>query len=310
MIEEKVRLKSFTQLAVEGSNYQPPKKIWGNYILEKNLVLFPSERGVGKTFLMLQLALAVSNEDTEFCGEPIELPGNVLYLNFELGETMLKRRILKLKERFEEEKEKRFEAYSYTHRGNITEAMEDIIVEIKRYKPVLVILDNLRVAFSGLDNERNKDMTTAMTSLAKLKDEYGLALVIVHHTKKGSSGKITDSDLQSGAGALSDLVDADFFLRKSRLDGRHRILKRMKSRETEESDTAKLIAMNPETLFFEVIEEDVNEGDHIYAPDIKDKKSTLLEKAKELHKAGKSGTEIAKELDVNKSTISRWLKID
>src|ERR1039458_10014320 len=133
MNEEKKRLKSFTQLAVEGSSYQPPKKIWGNYILEKNLVLFPSERGVGKTYLMLQLALAVSNEDTEFCGEPIELPGNVLYLNFELGEAILQRRILKLKEHIIEMEEKRFEAYSYTYRGNIMLVLEEIIEEIKKY---------------------------------------------------------------------------------------------------------------------------------------------------------------------------------
>ena len=58
-----------------------------------------------------------------------------------------------------------------------------------------------------------------------------------------------------GAGAITDLVDADFFLRKSKIDKNYRLLKRIKSRECEEQDGAKLIRMNPETLWFELIEE-------------------------------------------------------
>ncbi len=49
--------EDFEELATDGENIKPLKKIWGNFILEACNVLFPSERGVGKTFFMLQIAV-------------------------------------------------------------------------------------------------------------------------------------------------------------------------------------------------------------------------------------------------------------
>ena len=78
-------VRSFNDLAREGEKLKDLKKVFGNYILENSTVLFPSERGAGKTYLMLQLAIEIANGATHFCGERLEVPGNVLYINLELA---------------------------------------------------------------------------------------------------------------------------------------------------------------------------------------------------------------------------------
>jgi len=300
-------MQSFRDMARQGMNLKDLKRIFGNFILEHSTVLFPSERGSGKTYLMLQLSIAIATGQKSFCGEPLELHGNVIYINFELGESLMMRRLTRLY-RHVPANDSPYEAYCLTFRGNIQDHFNQISEAIRAKKPVLVVIDNLRAAFSDKDNEKNKEMTKAIMNLNKMKDEFGFSFVIVHHTKKGTRDKLTDSDLQSGAGAITDLVDADFFLRRSKVDKNFRLLKRVKSRECEEQDGAKLINMNPDTLWFEVVEENVNESDHIFMDRPVDEKQEKKNAAFEMKGLGKTQQEIADELGVNKSTVSRWFK--
>src|SRR6056297_2794051 len=85
-------LKSMESLAEHGKHLKPLRKLFGNYILENSLTHFPSERGTGKTFLGLEIALAVSSGWTELCGEKINLWGNTIFINCELNEDLISRR--------------------------------------------------------------------------------------------------------------------------------------------------------------------------------------------------------------------------
>lgn len=298
------RIKAFRDLAEQGKYLEPLKKVFGNYILEKSTTLFPSERGVGKSFLAMQLAIAISSGKKEFLGEEIELNGNVLYINLELGEHTLMKRLETLYSSTKEEDT--YNADCLTSNSGIVPIMGDIEAYCAEFKPVLVIIDNLRTAFTGSDNERNKEMTEAMTKLNKFKSDYELSILIIHHLKKGTSNQLTNSDMQSGAGALSDLVDADFFLRKSSVDKNLRILKRIKARECEEQEGAKLIRLNSENLWFEFVEEGVDEAEHIFFEN--QNKEKLKEKYDMLKKQGLNNSRIANQLGVNRSTIGRWDK--
>jgi predicted transcriptional regulator len=75
----------------------------------------------------------------------------------------------------------------------------------------------------------------------------------------------------------------------------------------EESDATKLIRLNPDTLGFELIEEDVIESEHIGLSEIQDKEE-LKDMAKKLRDEGKSLEKIAKILNKGKTTVHRWLK--
>ena len=74
----------------------------------------------------------------------------------------------------------------------------------------------------------------------------------------------------------------------------------------EESDETKLVKLNRETLWFELVESSVNESEHIGISMITDK-DELLDIAKEMRNQGKSLKQIASALSKPKSTIHRWL---
>lgn len=302
--KKKISIKSFAQLAEEGKLTEELKKIFGNYVLERTTVLLTAERGLGKTFLAMEMCIAVARGDKSFCGEPIELHGNTLFINMELGETVLAKRMSKL---YNGSGENEFTATAITCRYDLDTIEEELVSYIKEHKPVLIVVDNLRSAFSNKNNESNQEMTKTIMRLNDLRDQFGFALVLVHHTKKGTSDQLTSSDLQSGAGAISDMIDADFFLRRSKLDPNCRLLRRIKSRHCEEQHSAKLIQLDPGTLWFKMVEEEVDEADHIL-PDMNPEKEGQYLKARELKTQGYTIEQIAKELGVNRTTVWRWFK--
>ncbi len=296
------------ELADYGKSLQPLRQVFGKYIFEKSLIHFPSERGTGKTFFMMQLCLCVANEIKTYCNESIELHGNTLYINCELSRDLMARRLAKLYENPPVHLAgKNFESYMYTTRHSFAKDRTLIVEMINKLEPVLVVLDNWKTAYQDIDNNKNKDATKAVLDLLNLKDNYGFALVVTDHTRKGSKLLLSDSDLQSGSGAKSDLADQDFFLRKSSQDPSFRILKRSKSRICEDSTHAKLLRLNFDTLWFEVQEEEVDEVDHINAETISGK-DEAYDLAKVMKENGATMEQIKAATGIPLSTLYRKLK--
>lgn len=296
------------ELATYGKSLKPLRQVFGKYVFEKSLIHFPSERGTGKTFFMMQLCLCVANEIKSFCNEAIELHGNTLYINCELSRDLMARRLAKLYEQPPVVLSgKNFESYIYTTRHSFANDRTYIVEKINQLKPVLVILDNWKTAYQDIDNNKNKDATKAVLDLLNLKDKYGFALVVTDHTRKGSKLQLSDSDLQSGSGAKSDLADQDFFLRKSSQNSSFRILKRSKSRICEDASNAKLLKLNYDTLWFEVEEEEVNEADHINA-DVINGKDEAYELAKVMKENGATMDQIKAATGIPLSTLYKKLK--
>lgn len=296
------------ELAKYGKSLHPLKQVFGKYIFEKSLIHFPSERGTGKTFFMMQLCLCVANEIKSFCNESIELYGNTLYINCELSRDLMARRLAKLYENPPVSlSNNKFESYIYTTRHSFANDRTYILEKINSLKPVLVVLDNWKTAYQDIDNNKNKDATMAVLDLLNLKDKFGFALVVTDHTRKGSKLQLSDSDLQSGSGAKSDLADQDFFLRKSSQDPSFRILKRSKSRICEDASHAKLLKLNFDTLWFEVQEEEVDEADHIN-PEIISGKDEAYDLAKVMKENGATMDQIKAATGIPLSTLYRKLK--
>lgn len=300
-----ISIKTFNELEVIGKDLPPLKKLFGNFILDKSTTLFPSERGVGKTLLAMQIACSIANDDKEFLREQIELNGNVFYVNLEMSEGTIARRIESLYKGMKKNDSSPYNIFCFTSRQGFQLLLPTLTEMAKTYNPVLIVIDNLRTALDGKNNENNSEMTQIVNIVNKFKDDLDTTILLVHHLRKGSSNQMTNSDMQSGAGALSDLVDADFFLRKSGVDKNFRVLKRVKARECEEQDGAKLISLNSETLWFGYEEDGVDESMHVL-----DDKSTLhkekrKEKVLQMITNGVSDANIAKEVGGDRSSIWR-----
>lgn len=294
-------------LIEEGHKLPELKRIWGNYIFEKSIIHFPSFRGSGKSLLMLQLCIAISSNMKNYLGEIIEMNGATVYLDFEMPDFFIKKRSAKLNSdppfkigKYAED------VFVFSTKQSFENEFDNIIKLIHQVSPTLVVIDNLRTALKNANTCSSIDMANFFSLIGGIREKYNCAFVIVDHLRKGTKNLKSDSDLQSGSGSKTDLSDGDFMIRHSCQDKSLRLLKRLKSRMFEESDDCKLIRLNPETLWFELVQENVNESEHIGLSIITEK-DELLDIAKDLRKKGMSLQQIATALAKPKSTIHRWL---
>ncbi len=303
---EKYSLKTMDELAEAGKSMPKRKRLFGDYIFERELIHFPSERGTGKTFILLQLCIAVAKCFDSFLGERIERYGNTLFLSFEMSEEDITERVHDLYQHPPEgiHNDRFHEADVLTSKEEYRSLEHKVINIIEAKRPVLVVLDNFSIAFTDID--KRSDTAKAWRELLKLKDKYRFALIIVDHTRKNTRHLRTDSDLQSGTGVKSDLSDGDMFIRFSCQDHNYRLLKRAKTRRRARYDGAKLIAFNPETLWFKHVADNVNEMDHLN-PEIAGimEEDHKLEMAKTLLSAGHSYETVASTVGIPKSTLHR-----
>lgn len=298
---------TFSYLVEGGQSLPNLKAIWGNYIFENGLIHFPSLRGSAKSLLMMQICLAVASNQTKFLGEIIEMNGKTLFIDFEMPDFFLKRRAYKLY------KGSPFNLRPYVDdflvfstRQSFEASFDTIIKLIVQEKPILIVIDNLRTAIKGSNTNSAVDMTNFFAILGGIREIYQVAIVVIDHLRKGTKNLKSDSDLQSGSGVKTDLSDGDFQIRHSSQAKDLRLIKRLKSRMFEESDKSKLVRLNPQTLWFELVDNDVNEAEHIGLLSITDK-DELIDIAKEMKSNGKSYQEIAITLHKSKSTIHRWI---
>ncbi len=299
--------KTMEKLSQEAEHLSDPKMLFGKFIPQSTLIHFPSQRGVGKSWLCMQICMAVAGEWSSFLGEDITLHGNTLYINHELSPNTMRRRSKKLYAGLPTPVNNQYQSFVYTTRAGLNTELSTIVGYVEKYNPVLIILDNLRMAFTDVDVNNNRESSRIMNMLLALCDTSGASLIVTDHFRKHTNGLLSGSDLQSGSGIKTDLSDGDFFLRRSCQDKALRILKRDKSRHFEESDSAKLIRLNPQTLWFELVEEGVNEAEHIGLNGLKEK-DEQKDMAGLLRSQGKSIMEIATILGKGKATIHRWLK--
>ena len=305
--EAQTSFRTMERLAEEATKLSDLKLLFGKYVPQHSLVHFPSQRGVGKSWLCMQICMAVAGQWDSFLGEAITLHGNTLYVNHELSPNTMRRRSQKLYNGLPQTLKAEYKSFVYSTRVGLNTELASVIGYVEKYKPVLIVIDNLRMAFTEVDVNNNRESTRIMNMLLALCDTSGAALIVTDHFRKHTGGQLSGSDLQSGSGIKTDLSDADFFMRRSCQDKSLRIIKRDKSRHFEEDTSAKLIRLNPETLWFELVSDNVNEAEHIGLNGLKEK-DEQKDMAQTLRDQGKSIQDIATILGKGKATIHRWLK--
>ena len=189
-----------------------PEKVrwlWNPYIPLGKLTILEGDPGVGKTWLSLRLAAAVSR------GEPLpgrdgvprewREPANVLYLTAEdgLADTLRPRldaagadpeRVFALagwQGRDDEGRERT---------GAVTLQDVDILAAaIAEHRPALVVVDPVQGFIgAGVDVHRANEVRAVLAGLAQLAEEHQCAVLLVRHLAKAS----TDRAIYRGLGSI------------------------------------------------------------------------------------------------------------
>ncbi|TAK53702.1 MAG: hypothetical protein EPO24_13950, partial [Bacteroidetes bacterium] len=187
----------------------------------------------------------------QFLSYKVLLHGKVLYLNNELPFSEFHSRFKGMAEALPPERQ---QLLSNLLVPKSVPTFDSYWGEINRLcrseKPVMVVLDCLYWSHDKKEND-SSDMKNIMRQFASLRDEHQLAVIVVHHTKKGSRYQGLHNDNMRGSGVFGAAADTNMELRRSEKDISQRILKPTKLRYGKDAmREARLLSLCDTTLWF------------------------------------------------------------
>ena len=272
----------------------PKKFILSPWLPEQGLAMIYAPRGIGKTYVALSIAYAVATGGTIFSWQAPE-PKRVLYIDGEMPSRSMQERLAQISSSSEKQ------ILDSAHFKLITPDFQDSGIrdiasaegqaDINEYIDDfdLVVIDNLStLARSGRENEAESWLPIQEWALFLRK--MGKSVLFVHHAGKGGQ--------QRGTSRKEDVLDTVINLRRpqqySPSDGARFEVHFEKARGFDGDDA-------------KPFEATLTCSESKLAWNFRDIENRDYESAIDMLNEGMTQTEIAKELDVNKSTISRWM---
>ena len=114
----------------------------------------------------------------------------------------------------------------------------------------MVVLDCLYWAHNQKEND-SSEMKSLMRQLVELRETYGIVVMVVHHTKKGTRFETMHNDNMRGSSVFDGATDTVFMFRRSSTDETKRLLKPTKLRHGgDENRKTRLLELDNNTLWF------------------------------------------------------------
>jgi len=220
---------------IQKAKSQPiPLKLCGNLWFEGEVAILFADTNVGKSIYAVQVADNISRGKNEGVFHTETQPQKVLYLDFELS-------IKQFEKRYSVEWEKHYLWDDNFLRVEInpnfsdftifeTQLFAEIEIQIIKNQSKVLIVDN--ITFLSMEsNECSKNALPLMKYLTKLKNQFGLSLLVLAHTPKrlNPSNPLTINDL-SGSRQLANFADSVFCIGKSNQGASIRYIKQLKAR--------------------------------------------------------------------------------
>jgi hypothetical protein len=188
-----------------------PEFIVQGFIAKKSKQAIAGEPGGGKTFIVIDLAIAIASGRRVFASHfAINGPAKVAYCAGEKFET-LKWRIDSAKSSLSEA-ELALASDNFRVFGGVpllfggaaasdrVRAIDDFVKSCHdaEFVPDLLIIDTLHNAAAGADENDAKDMGAVMSAADQLVDELGCAVLLVHHSPKANAHDLRGSSVLKG----------------------------------------------------------------------------------------------------------------
>jgi hypothetical protein len=186
-----------------------------DFAVRSEAAVLAGDGGVGKSFITMQLALAVAAGRPTFLDLPIKRSGRVLYVDEENSASLVLQRLNalaadmwgvgsgippKVRENLE---------YLWYAGVDLLGEPEKLREEALEIEPELVIIDSLSRVALGAEENSNPDMTKLMRAgVIPIARETGAAVLLVHHTDKDGRGPRGASSIRNTADQVLSVVAA------------------------------------------------------------------------------------------------------
>lgn len=210
--------------------YEEPRWIVPD-LLPEGLCVFAARPKAGKSWMALQLAIAVATGG-RFFGEQLE-QGRVLYLALEDGDRRLAKRLAAL------ECPQDVEGIHFQFgippigRGGV-EYLTGLVEEVD---PVLVVVDTIsRALETSIDQDRNSGMTAALGPLQQMALDRHLCCMLIDHLRKPDGGMSEKNPITEVMGSTAKVGVADTIWGLYRKKGERRAELSMTGRDLEDAE--------------------------------------------------------------------------
>ncbi|MCT8999122.1 AAA family ATPase [Chelativorans intermedius] len=225
------RLRRVNTNVLMKKDFEPIRWIVPGYLPEGFSVLAGRQK-LGKTWLAIDWALAVATGGCAMGSIEVE-PGDVLYLDLENGERRIQRRIATLfPGNLPDLSRLEWATEAPMVDGGLIEALEDWRQSVANPRLVVIdVLQRIKPAGKASRNSYENDYSI-WAPLQKWATQHGIAVLGLHHTKKGGA----DDPLEalSGSNGLSACADTTIVLDR---DGNGTTLY-VRGRDVDEKETA------------------------------------------------------------------------
>jgi RecA-family ATPase len=196
-------------LCADDNDCKEPAVIVEGLVAEGDLGLITAGSKSFKSWLALQLALGAAN-GIPFLGRQAKKT-KTLFLNFELKEASIKRRLRAISSRLGCGQENLW-VWNLRNQTITLAFLDALHAAIGHGGFGLIILDPLYSMYGTSETSENVEnsnpaMTKLLSDIRRACEAAGAAVVIVHHHAKGDSAMKNSIDRASGAGALGRFPD-------------------------------------------------------------------------------------------------------
>ena len=222
-------LKLITGIEAMTKTITPRRQIIEKLIPENAQILLGGTTGANKSYMAMQLAMSLANDEDSFLDFKINVKGlKVLYLDTECGEDLLVQRYKKLMTHFSDWKG--FERFNMISKEKHSlEMYDDLEQAIREFQPDVVIIDCLYNTTNGADISKNHNLFPTIDRITDIKNTYKNTIICVHHFNKGNHEQGLIIDRITGGSALQNWSEHIILLSKTN-ESHKRLVKIGKSR--------------------------------------------------------------------------------
>ncbi len=171
----------------------------------KAVIVAPSK--ARKSFFLLQMAVTIAGNKSEFLGWRIPKQRRVLFWNLEITPAHLHKRLTWTLHALDMQPGALADRLHILNSRGADIGLRQVMVFIKKYGIEVLFVDPIYKLIPG-DESGQEEIKRLLRDLDKLCCETGVAIVYSHHTAKGISGDRQTIDRASGSGVLARDFDA------------------------------------------------------------------------------------------------------
>lgn len=225
-----IQIQTKADLFGNEDNKKKAREVFGKFLFEGELSILFGDSGTGKSILANDIAFFVSGGGHTWEGmESPNIPS--LYIDLEMSTKQFASRYATAEEYIPTTYRRAVIDTSEMEDGEILPEIKNLIVSMQAETdaPKFIIIDNISNGFGSVMNATR--MKKLVFEFKKLKEKYGLTILLIAHSKKRQPWSVITKDDLIGSSMIVNFIDSAFAIGQSRCGKKFKYIKQIKTRE-------------------------------------------------------------------------------